>query len=183
MTGFVVQGHILHFTIVWVKNTTVFSRPLQSSAGLSVSCIYLHALQHVQEVVHAGEMLHILEDGHQERGKDGDGARQQHASEAGPAQVQKALQEPEPVRCHTCPNIMAFNEPNALGTHIPPSQTDPSRFRSWLNSVQRRGSRWPKYTAQPGRKNSPEPHPSNTTSFTSTQRSYKPHQYFTQYNI
>ena len=51
----------------------------------------LHALQHVQEVVHARQVGDVLEDGHQQGGRDGDGAGQQHPGETGPAQVQKAL--------------------------------------------------------------------------------------------
>lgn len=37
-------------------------------------------------------MLDILKDGHEEGGGDGDGAGQQHPGEAGPAQIQEALQ-------------------------------------------------------------------------------------------
>lgn len=51
----------------------------------------LHALQHVEEVVHARQVLYVLEDGDQQRGSDGEGAGQQHPSETRPAQVQETL--------------------------------------------------------------------------------------------
>lgn len=51
----------------------------------------LHALQHVEEVIHARQVLHVLEDGHQQRGSDGNGAGQQHPSKTRPAQVQETL--------------------------------------------------------------------------------------------
>ena len=51
----------------------------------------LHALQHVQEVVHARQVLDVLEDGDQQGGSDGEGAGQQHSSETRPAQVQETL--------------------------------------------------------------------------------------------
>ncbi|TNN73362.1 hypothetical protein EYF80_016525 [Liparis tanakae] len=41
---------------------------------------------HVEEVIHARQVLHVLEDGHQQGGRDGDGAGQQHPSETRPAQ-------------------------------------------------------------------------------------------------
>lgn len=54
---------------------------------------HLQAHEHVEEVVHPRQVLHVLEDGHEEGGGDGDGARQQHAGKARPAQVEEALQE------------------------------------------------------------------------------------------
>ena len=54
---------------------------------------HLEAHEDVEEVVHARQVLHILEDGHEQRGGDGDGAREQHPGKAGPAQVQEALGE------------------------------------------------------------------------------------------
>lgn len=51
----------------------------------------LHALQHVEEVVHACQMLHVLEDGDQQGGSDGEGTGQQHPGETRPAQVQETL--------------------------------------------------------------------------------------------
>lgn len=51
----------------------------------------LHALQHVEEVVHARQVLRVLKDGHQQGGSDGKRAGQQHPSETRPAQVQETL--------------------------------------------------------------------------------------------
>lgn len=47
----------------------------------------LQALQHIEEVVHARQVLDVLEDGNQQSRSDGEGAGQQYASKAGPAQV------------------------------------------------------------------------------------------------
>lgn len=44
----------------------------------------LHALKHIEEVVHACQMLNILENGHQQSRCDGDGTGQQHPSETRP---------------------------------------------------------------------------------------------------
>lgn len=52
----------------------------------------LHALQHIEEVVHACQVLYVLEDGNQQGGGDGQGAGQQHTSETWPAQVQETLE-------------------------------------------------------------------------------------------
>lgn len=41
----------------------------------------LHALQHVEEVVHAGQVLDVLEDGDQQSGSDGERAGHQHPGE------------------------------------------------------------------------------------------------------
>ena len=38
----------------------------------------LQALQHVEEVVHPRQAGDILEDGYQQRGRDGDGSGEQH---------------------------------------------------------------------------------------------------------
>lgn len=51
----------------------------------------LHALQHIEEVVHPCQMLHVLEDGHEQSGSDGEGTGQQHPSKTRPAQVQETL--------------------------------------------------------------------------------------------
>lgn len=40
----------------------------------------LHALEHIEEVVHARQALRVLEDGDQQGGRDGEGAGQQHPS-------------------------------------------------------------------------------------------------------
>lgn len=58
-----------------------------------VRVVDLHALQHVEEVIHARQMLYVLEDGNQQGGSDGQGAGQQHPSETRPAQVQEALRQ------------------------------------------------------------------------------------------
>lgn len=52
----------------------------------------LHALKHVEEVVHARQVLYVLEDGNQQGGGDGQGAGQQHTSKTRPAQVQETLE-------------------------------------------------------------------------------------------
>ncbi len=178
MTGFVVQGHIygiLHFTIVWFKNTTVFTisyysifpPPGELSGALSVMCVPACS------AARSGSRSCRWDAARPGRRPPGAWGRWRWSASAAHERSGTSAGSGSPAGArarqtsHTCPNITPFNELNALETHIPPSQTDPSRFRSWLNSVQRRGSRWPKYTAQPGRKNSPEPHPSNT----STQRS------------
>lgn len=51
----------------------------------------LQTLQDIEEVVHARQVLHVLEDGHQQGGGDGDGTGQQHPGETRPAQVQETL--------------------------------------------------------------------------------------------
>lgn len=52
---------------------------------------HLHTLKHIQEVVHASQMLHILENGNQQSRCDGDGAGQKHSGKSGPLQVQETL--------------------------------------------------------------------------------------------
>jgi len=69
-----------------IHNELVNYKPLPSPA-------HLQALQHVEEVVHPRQAADVLEDGHQQRGRDGDGAREQHPRKARPAQVQEALEE------------------------------------------------------------------------------------------
>lgn len=58
-------------------------------------CPDLHALEHVEEVVHPRQMMNILKNGHQQSGRDGDGAGQQHSGKPGPPQVQEALSKHE----------------------------------------------------------------------------------------
>lgn len=53
--------------------------------------IDLHALKHVEEVVHPCQMLNILKNGDQQSRCDGDGAGQQHSSKPGPPKVQETL--------------------------------------------------------------------------------------------
>lgn len=52
---------------------------------------HLHALQHVEEVVHAGQGLHVLKHGDQQSGDDSDGASEEDPGEARPLEVQEAL--------------------------------------------------------------------------------------------
>lgn len=54
---------------------------------------YLQTLQHVQEIVHARQTLHVLKDGNQQGGSDGERAGQQNPSKTRPAQVQETLRE------------------------------------------------------------------------------------------
>lgn len=74
----------------------------------------LHALQHVEEVVHACEMMHVLKDGHQQGGGDGEGAGQQHPGETRPAQVQETLRAGKHCDIYTekCPCLRAFQQIN-----------------------------------------------------------------------
>lgn len=51
----------------------------------------LHALKHIEEVVHPRQMVNVLENGDEERWRDSDGTGQQHPSKTRPLQVQKPL--------------------------------------------------------------------------------------------
>lgn len=58
---------------------------------LLVAGPHLHALKHVQEVVHARQMLDVLENGHQQSGYDGDGPGQHDSCKTRPPEVQETL--------------------------------------------------------------------------------------------
>lgn len=51
----------------------------------------LHALKHVEEVVHPRQMLNVLKNGDQQSRRNGDGAGEQHPSKTGPPKVQETL--------------------------------------------------------------------------------------------
>ena len=69
------------------------SRITLASSTASQPPADLQALQHVQEVVHPRQLGDVLEDGHQQGGRDGDGAGEQHPGKTGPLQVQESLEE------------------------------------------------------------------------------------------
>lgn len=55
----------------------------------------LHALKHIEEVIHARQVLNILKNGYQQGRRDGDGAGEQHSCKTGPPQVQETLRKHE----------------------------------------------------------------------------------------
>lgn len=59
--------------------------------NITFNVAHLHTLKHIQEVIHACQMLNILENCHQQGGRDGNGASKEHPSKARPAKVQEAL--------------------------------------------------------------------------------------------
>lgn len=97
----------------------------------------LHALQHVEEVVHARQVMDVLEDGDQQRGCDGQGTGQQHPSETRPAQVQEALRAVKHIyQCRTFCALL--NEDSTLE---PPNPKPRFLFVPPLTSM----TNWPEY--------------------------------------
>lgn len=61
-------------------------------AGDALPPPYQDALQDVEQVIHACEVADILESSHKDSGQDGKGAGEEHPGEAGPAELQEALE-------------------------------------------------------------------------------------------
>lgn len=61
-------------------------------AGDALPPPYQDALQGVEQVIHAREVADILESSHKDSGQDGKGACEEHPGEAGPAELQEALE-------------------------------------------------------------------------------------------
>lgn len=134
----------------------------------------LHALEHVEEVVHARQVPHILENGHQQGGSDGEGAGQQNPSETRPTQVQETLRTS--IICCTSSGSFRWEIKRKIVrgvTDWPPWQTGQSTFQSWWSSDRLQESRGPKCRALLDRRSSPEPPPvrvvNQTESFTQTE--------------
>lgn len=61
-------------------------------AGDVLPSPYQDALQDVEQVIHACEVADILENSHEDSGQDGKRASEEHPAEAGPAELQEALE-------------------------------------------------------------------------------------------